>query len=352
MEYQATPFELGYKMPAEWEKHLATWVSWPKNKESFPPELLPAVQDAFAEIISVLSAGEKVNVLVDDEKTERLARDKLPKSSFDGNIIFHRITTQDVWFRDYGPIFIRKKGHGNAEVALTKWKFNAWGNKYEDLKMDDQVALKLPTGNIKKFTAPIVLEGGSIDVNGTGLGITTTQCMLNRNRNPGLSQGAITQYLTDYLGIEKLIWLGSGIAGDDTDGHVDDIARFLSENTIACAIEDNKNDENYPALSKNNKLLKNQIDQIGEKLNVIEIPMPSPVIYNGSRLPASYLNFYIANKAVLVPTFNDKNDEKAIEIIQDTLPGREAIGINCRELVYGFGAIHCATQQQPDPLGW
>ncbi|MDE1768000.1 MAG: agmatine deiminase family protein [Candidatus Micrarchaeota archaeon] len=341
------PLNIGYKMPAEWLMHEATWLSWPKNPDSFPGEILKEVENAYIEIISALSKNEKVNLLVDNEDYEKRVRDMLKSKGISDNVFLHRISTSDVWFRDYGPIFITLNAQGRREIAFTHWIFNAWGNKYEDLKKDSGIPERLPLGKIPKFKIPMVLEGGSIDVNGLGTCLTTEQCLLNKNRNPDLNREQISQYLKDYLGATNIIWLEEGIAGDDTDGHVDDIARFVNRNTVVCALENDPNDENYEPLNKNFELLKQAKDQDGNKLNVISLPMPSKVTYDGQRLPASYCNFYIANKKVLVPIFNDDNDKKALSILKELFPGREVIGINCRALVYGFGAIHCVTQQQP-----
>ena len=335
-------------MPAEWELHEGTWISWPKNPDSFPEELLPAVENAYVEMIRALSPNEKVNLLVDDSAEEERILKILGPSGINGpNVVIHKIRSSDVWFRDYGPIFItRKKGTGK-EVAYTHWIFNAWGNKYDDLKADTSILNQMPMKGLQGFEVPMVLEGGSIDTNGKGTFLTTEQCLLNKNRNPSLTRGEIERYLIDYLGASKIIWLKDGIEGDDTDGHVDDLARFVNPNTVLCAFEDNANDPNNAALMENFNLLKDATDQDGNKLNVVKLPMPGPVAYNEIRLPASYSNFYIANNTVLVPIFGDKNDSKALSIISGFFSDRKVIGINCRALVYGFGAIHCVTQQQP-----
>ena len=343
-----TPYELGYRMPAEWELHEGTWISWPKNPDSFPKELLLDVEKAYAEIIRALSPNEKVNLLVDNSEEERRILKVLGPAGINGtNLSIHKIRTADVWFRDYGPIFItRGKGKGK-EVAYTHWIFNAWGNKYDELKADTNIPNLMPKEGLRGFEVPMVLEGGSIDTNGRGTLLTTEQCLLNKNRNPALSRMQIERYLSNYLGASKIIWLKEGIEGDDTDGHVDDLARFVNANTVLCAFDENSQDPNSNALRENFNLLKNATDQDGNKLNVARLPMPAPVIYNGIRLPASYSNFYIANKVVLVPIFGDKNDGLALDTISRFFQGRKVIGINCRALVYGFGAIHCVTQQQP-----
>ncbi len=348
MSKNKVPSQLGYIMPAEWEPHEATWISWPKNQDSFPEEILPDVERTYIEMISALRKSEKVNLLVDDEESEKRVQKLLESNNIEkGNIIFHKIETADVWFRDYGPIFIVRKSPTGKEMACTHWIFNAWGNKYDDLKQDAGIPDKILVKNTSIFKVPIVLEGGSIDTNGLGTFLTTEQCLLNKNRNPNLNKIEIEKYLKDYLGATNTIWLKSGIDGDDTDGHVDDIARFVNNNTVLCALEKDKNDSNYKALKENFDLLNDAKDQGGNKLNIATLPMPKAVVYEGIRLPASYSNFYIANRAVLVPIFNDPNDNEALGIIRKLFPEREVIGINCRSLVYGFGAIHCATQQQP-----
>ncbi len=342
------PFKLGYIMPAEWERHEGTWLAWPKNQESFPGEILPEVEKTYIEMIGTLHKQERVNLLVDDENSEKRVHALLKSSGVTGeNILFHRIATVDVWFRDYGPIFIARKGQKGAEIAYTRWAFNAWGDKYDDLKKDSEIPGKIPLKGIKGFKVPIVLEGGSIDINGLGALLTTEQCLLNKNRNPNLSREEIEKYLHDYLGATHIIWLKRGIEGDDTDGHIDDLARFVNKNTVLVALEKDKEDGNYFALRENFDLLQRAKDQDGNRLNVVTLPMPRPVVYNGSRLPASYTNFYIANRTVLVPVFNDPSDSEALGTIQKLFPERKVIGINCRAMVYGFGAIHCATQQQP-----
>ncbi len=344
MEKSDTPFRLGYRMPAEWDEHEATWISWPKDHDSFPDEILPKVQNSYIRIIDALHKNEKVNLLVDDTEAENLVRKLLEQNRISSdNIVFHQIPTSDVWFRDYGPIFVTKKDGR----AFTHWKFNAWGNKYEGLIPDTEIPDKIPLKGVRGFAAPMVLEGGSIDMNGMGTCITTEQCLLNKNRNPNLTRKQIEQNIKDYLGATNIIWLKKGIDGDDTDGHVDDLARFVNKNTVVCVTEENPKDVNYGALRDNYVILSQAKDQDGNKLKVVQMPMPSKVVYNNQRLPASYANFYIANKTVLVPIFDDKNDEKALGILQKLFPDRKIVGINCRDLVYGFGSIHCVTQQQP-----
>lgn len=336
-----TPKNLGYRMPAEWEKHQATWLAWPKDPETFPKGIIEPVEAAYVKMIEALAAGEIVNVLVDDKEMEEKASNMINISK---NVFFHHIRTADVWMRDYGPIFIRKSN----QVAATKWIFNSWGNKYEELKKDNEAGMEIAKLIKNKIFEPgIVLEGGSIDTNGLGTCITTEQCLLNKNRNPHLNKGQIEGYLSNNLGFTNMIWLKEGIAGDDTDGHVDDIARFVNKNTIICMTEGSASDENYKALSENINLLEKSFDQDGKKLRVICMPMPRRVVVLGRRVPASYANFYIGNSAVILPIFNDKNDEKAISIIGKLFPDRTVVGVDCEALAYGYGGIHCVTQQQP-----
>jgi agmatine deiminase len=264
-------------------------------------------------------------------------------------IRFHLASYADVWFRDYGPTFVvnRDKATADDRVAAVNWIFNAWGEKYPEL-MDDTKIAGIINHDLKMelFLPGVVLEGGSIDVNGCGTVLTTEQCLLNRNRNPMLRKDEIEVYLREFLGVRKVIWLKEGIAGDDTDGHVDDIARFVDPCTVLCAFEEDPDDENYLPLKNNYELLCRETDQDGHPLNVIKLPMPG-VVGTERRLPASYANFYIGNEAVMVPIFGHKNDQKALEIIKGVFPDREVVGINCREMVHGLGTIHCISQQQP-----
>jgi len=342
-ETSKLPFDLGFSMPAEWEKHDATWISWPKDPLTFPAEIIDRVEQIYLAMIRALQKGERVEVLVDDEKTAERVTKMLPSKE---NVVLRQIKSADVWMRDYGPIFVKKPG----EIAATKWIFNAWGGKYDELLRDNETGREICKAlGLKAFEANIVLEGGSIDVNGKGSCLTTKQCLLNKNRNPQFSADQIEKKLHDYLGITNLIWLGEGIAGDDTDGHVDDIARFVNEKKVVCMIEEDPSDENYAPLQKNFELLKAARDQDGNPLDLIPLKMPGKVETSGERLPASYANFCVGNSAVLVPIFGHKNDDEALAKLAEVFPGREVVGINCIELVYGFGGIHCVTQQQPSP---
>ncbi|MGI8836951.1 MAG: agmatine deiminase family protein [Pyrinomonadaceae bacterium] len=355
-----TPAQLGFYMPAEWRLHEATWLSWPKDPETWPNRV-SQVQDIFLKMMAALAPNETVNLLVDDEETEQLVR---ARCTFAGtkNIRFHRFPTIDSWIRDYGPNFLvsdklsDKLQFVGHELAFNDWRFNAWGNKYEELKKDDSIPQRLE-GLLRaaRFEPGIVMEGGSIDVNGAGCVLTTEQCLLNPNRNPQLNKLQIEQHLKDYLGVVKVLWLGEGIVGDDTDGHIDDIARFVAEDVIVCAVEEDTQDANYELLQDNLKRLEQMTDARGRAFEIVTLPMPGVVggastdSRNLDRLPASYANFYIANNVVLAPIFGHANDRRALDTLGRVFPERRVVGINCEPLVWGLGTIHCVTQQQPHP---
>ena len=357
-------------MPAEWEPHEATWIAWPHNETDWPGKF-ETVPWIYAEIIRHLARVERVNILVEDEAAEAVARDVLVRSHVlpekaaapgksAGSIRFLRIPTNRVWTRDYGPIFVRRESRKKdfPAVAATVWLFNAWA-KYDDWELDAPIGadiakrLKVPAWQpeVKVDGEPrrMVLEGGSIDVNGRGTLITTEECLLSdiQQRNPGVSREQIEELFADYLGIEKVIWLERGIAGDDTHGHVDDITRFVGPRTVVTAYEPDPDDPNHEPLSENFRWLKKSTDQSGKSLKVVKLPMPAPVLFEDQRLPASYANFYIANKLVLVPIFGDPNDRAALDTLAAVFPDREVVGIYCRDFVWGLGALHCMTQQQP-----
>jgi agmatine deiminase len=335
-----TPASLGYRMPAEWEKHDATWLSWPKDPDTFPPGILPKVEAAYVKMVSALGAGEEVRILVDDEKAESRVAPMLKKAV---SVSFITLRTADVWVRDYGPICVRGK-----DVALVKWKFNAWGNKYDDLLQDDEAGERLAaTTGLRTFHPGIVLEGGSVDPNGSGTLLTTEQCLLNPNRNPSMEKDEIEKTLKDYLGATNVIWLKDGIEGDDTDGHVDDIARFVGGRTVLAASEKKGGDSNHLALEEDLAILREAEDSRGRGFEVIEVPMPPRIDVPEGRLPASHLNFYVGNSAVVVPTFAGDTDRVALKIIEQAFPSTEVVGVDCRALVYGLGTLHCVTQQVP-----
>ena len=339
------PFGLGFSMPAEWARHESTWLSWPKNPLTFSAELIPLVERAYVEMTEALAKGERVDLLVDNQRAEDRVRSMLSSK----NVVFHHIASADVWIRDYGPIFVRRGDGRKATVAATKWEFNAWGKKYDDLLIDDNTGHEVAESTgLRVFAPGAVLEGGSIDVNGRGALITSEQCLLNANRNPGLRRADIEGLLLDYLGASSVLWLEKGVAGDDTDGHVDDIARFVNENAVVCMAEPSAGDPNNSALKRNRELLSAFKDDQGRRLEVILISMPREVVDEEGRLPASYANFYVANAAVLVPVFGDaRRDAAAVETLSEFFPGRKAVPIDSRALIHGFGGIHCVTQQQP-----
>lgn len=338
-------------MPAEWAPHRATWLSWPHNRETWPQQL-NLVRDIWVEMVRLLSREERVCLLVNDETTRQEVSVRLRQgAAVIEHVSLYTLPTVDVWIRDYGPTFITRNV-ADHPLACNDWIFNGWGGKYRAYEEDDRVAKEIISLlQVQAFEHTVVLEGGSIDVNGCGTCLTTEQCLLNPNRNPDLDRTEIEQLLKDSLGVSRIIWLGEGIVGDDTDGHVDDIARFVNPTTVVCMFEENTSDENYAALRENYERLQLARDQEGKKLALVPLPSPGPVAYDGARLPASYANFYIANGVVIVPTFNHPNDRKALGIIKDLFPDREVVGLPCLPLVAGLGAIHCVTQQEPLILG-
>lgn len=335
----------GYRMPAEWERHEATWIAWPHHRGDWPDKFDP-IPWVYAEIVRVMTQGERARILVQHKKAQEKVEDILERGGVDlAKVDFYHIPTNRVWTRDSGPTFLVNK---KKEKLLLDWKFNAWA-KYPNHKLDDKLpekigdALKLDRVQPIHKGKRVVLEGGSIDVNGAGLLLTTEECLLSKVqcRNPGFTAEDYEQVFAEYLGITKVIWLDKGIVGDDTHGHVDDITRFVNVDTVLTAVEKNKSDPNHPLLQENLKRLKRT------KLNVVELPMPKPVMFEGERLPASYANFLITNKSVIVPTFNDANDRIALNILAELFPDREVVGIHAVDLVWGLGTIHCLSQQQP-----
>lgn len=342
---------MNYLMPAEWERHEGTWVVWPHNKAHWPGKFEP-IPAVFVEIIRAIAESEKVFICVNDQIMEAEARSYLERGAVPSNLLenifFYHIPTDTSWARDHGPIFVRDS---DGKLVITDWIFNTWGNKYPPFDQDDVVPQKVGKLLSMEVVEPgIVMEGGSIEVNGRGTLLTTEQCLLNKNRNPHLSRQQIEEYLKRYLGAKKVLWLKEGIVGDDTDGHIDDIARFVDANTVVCAVENDKNDENYAILRECYENLLKMTDQDGKPLKVVALPMPEPVVYDGQRLPASYINFLITNKNVLVPVFRSKHDQEALDILARCFPDRKIVGIDCVDLVWGLGTIHCSTQQQPAGL--
>ena len=338
-----TPRAKGFRMPAEWEPHEATWIAWPHNRDDWPGRFAP-IPWVYAEIVRKLARVERVRILVQDRAAEAVARRILSKAgaNLDAVEFFHAPTDRG-WTRDYCPLFVKHRSGHPPEVALTNWRFNAWA-KYDDWKHDAAIPAKLASAlSLRAWEPGLVLEGGSIDVNGRGLLLTTEECLLSpvQARNPQLTRRAIERALYDYLGARQVIWLRNGIAGDDTHGHVDDVARFVTPDTVVVASEPDRADPNYEPLRENLAILRQL------PLRVVKLPMPAPLIFAGRRLPASYANFYIANELVLVPTFNDPNDRIALNTLARLFPDREVTGINAVELVWGLGTLHCLTQQQP-----
>jgi agmatine deiminase len=339
-----TPAELGYRMPAEWEPHAATWLSWPRREGISFPDSFDRVLPTLRAMVQALLSSEPVNINVCNGAHEAEAR-----SVLDGldstRLTFHLIPTNEPWCRDHGPIFLTREKE--PRIAVVDWDYNAWGSKYPPFDLDEVV----PTRVAEKLHLPVfyphmILEGGSIDVNGAGALLTTESCLLNKNRNPNLSRAQIEKRLRDFLGVREILWLGDGIEGDDTDGHIDDLARFVAERTVVTVVEENRDDKNYAPLQENHaRLRKMRVD--GTVFDIHTMPMPAKIEREGIRLPASYANFYIANKCVLLPTFADSNDARAIAVLEKLFPTRSIVPVDCRELIWGLGTFHCLTQQQP-----
>jgi agmatine deiminase len=339
---QPTPASLGYRWPAEWEPHAATWLAWPHNPQTWPGKFQP-IPAVWQKLVRTLAEFETVHVCAGGEAVMAEARRLVAGVP---NVTLHDITTNDVWARDYGPMFL--SGPPTLEPALVDWEYNAWGGKYPPFDLDNAVGAEVArlTGR-RRFTPGIILEGGAIDGNGEGTILTTEPCLLNPNRNPTLSKAQIEQYLIDYLCAKKILRLAGGIAGDDTDGHIDELARFVGPTTVVAAIESDPGEENYEPLKDNLARLQTMTDASGRPLEVIPISMPRPRFYDRQRLPACYLNFYVANGVVIVPAFGDPADRVALETLARLFPGRQVRPLAALDLVWGLGAFHCITQQQP-----
>jgi agmatine deiminase len=342
-----TPKALGYHFPAEWEHHASTWLSYPHNDESWPGKI-HTIFPSYHQFIKEISTGETVNINVVDETMKTHVQQALTDEGINMcQIRLHIHPTNDAWCRDHGPAFVVNPAAGNKK-AIVNWKYNAWGNKYPyDLDTVIPTTIGKEMG-LPVFYPGIVMEGGSVDFNGTGTLLTTTACLLHENRNLGLSQSQIEQYLCDYYGVEQILWLGDGIEGDDTNGHIDDITRFINADTVVTVTEQNKKDGNHVPLQNNLNLLKKMRLLNGKQLNIVELPMPDTIIYEDQRLPASYANFYISNHAVIVPTYQCKQDEKAIETLSQCFKDRKVIGVDAVEIIWGLGSWHCLSQQEPD----
>lgn len=335
-------------MPAEWEPHRGTWLSWPHKEASWPGRIEP-IPGIFAEMIRHLAPREEVHINVAGAEMEESARATLRSSNVPAkNVFFHHHPTNDAWCRDHGPIFVQRRTACGVREAIVDWGYNAWGGKYPPFDLDDVIPTRIGAEfEIPVFHPGIVMEGGSLDVNGRGTLLTTESCLLNPNRNPGLDRGKIEGYLRDYLGVTKILWLGDGIAGDDTDGHVDDLTRFVGPSTVATVVEEDPADENYRPLRENLEWLRGMSDQDGTPLRVIELPMPPRLEHEGQRLPASYANFYIANGVVLLPGYHPPTDQVAQATLQECFLDREVVVIDSTQLVWGLGSFHCVSQQWP-----
>ncbi len=344
--FEETPKAQGFSFPAEWEKQDALWLSWPHKEESWPGKI-HSIYGPYSQFIKLVAADQLVRINVADEAMKTFAMGHIMAAGANmDNISFYFHPTNDAWCRDHGPAFVINRETG--EKAVVDWGYNAWGGKYPPFDLDDVVPTKIAKEfNLKLFTPPIVMEGGSVEFNGKGTILTTTACLLNENRNPHLTKEQIEGYLKDYYGQEQVLWLGDGIVGDDTDGHIDDITRFVAEDTVLTVVEEDPNDENYELLQENLAALKEMTLLDGRPLKIVELPMPKPVIYEDQQLPASYANFYIANKVVVVPVFNDANDQRALDIIQGCFPDRKVVGIDSVDIIWGLGSFHCLSQQEP-----
>lgn len=341
------PKSSGYFFPAEFHAHAATWLSWPHKEASWPGKI-ETIYPVYAEFIKRVAEGELVNINVVNEAMKAKALGYLTAINADlSRINFFMHPTNDAWCRDHGPAFLINPNAEQKKI-IVDWGYNAWGGKYPPFDLDDQI----PTRIAEHYKIPvlypgIVMEGGSVEFNGKGTLLTTRACLLNENRNPHLNQSQIEEYLVNYYGVDHILWLGDGIIGDDTDGHIDDLTRFVNADTVVTVVETNKRDENYEPLQENLRELNKLRLENGKQMNVVELPMPAPVVYDDMRLPASYANFYISNQYVVVPVFRDKNDEKALDILQQCFPDRKVIGLDSVDIIWGLGSFHCLSQQEP-----
>jgi agmatine deiminase len=345
-----TPADHGFSFPPEWRRHQGTWISWPRPEGiSFPARYAECIHNVI-DVIRAITEFERVHLNVPNIDYELIVRDLLVRGRVPlRRIRFHHIPTNECWMRDHGPAFVLRQRRGRTEAAIVDWGYNAWGGKYPPFEADDAVPTRVGEElGLPVFHPRIVMEGGAVDFNGAGTILTTTSCLLNKNRNPRVSRKQIERSLEAYYGQRHIVWLGEGIEGDDTDGHIDDLARFVNERTIVIGLEDDRSDPNYTVLRANRRLLDHARDQDGRPFDVVELPMPRPVRYQGQRLPATYMNFYFVNGALLVPTFGQsRRDRRALAMLQELVPRRRVVGVDCRALIWGLGAIHCLTQQQP-----
>ena len=347
MSFAATPKSLGYRFPAEFELHEATWLSWPHKEASWPGKL-DVIYPYYAQFVKALAESEKVRINVADEAMKNFALGHLSTAGVNlAQVEFFFHPTNDAWCRDHGPAFLVNP-EAEQKKVIVDWGYNAWGGKYPPFDLDDVIPTLIGKAfNIPVFHPGIVMEGGSVEFNGARTLLTSTACLLNPNRNPHLNQEQIEEYLRNFYGVDQILWVDEGVVGDDTDGHIDDTVRFVNENTVLTVVEENPADENYDLLQHNLNQLKAMRLPNGQALNIIELPMPDAVVYDDQRLPASYANFYIANASVIVPTFRCAKDEQALQIIQSCFPTREVIGIDSTEIIWGLGSFHCLSQQEP-----
>jgi len=343
---QTTPRQLGYRFPAEWEPHTATWLSYPHNENSWPDKI-ETIFPYYHQFIKTIAQKETVHINCVDEAMIHSVKRALLEIGTDMNmVILHNHPTNDAWCRDHGPAFL-VNANAKQKKVVVNWEYNAWGNKYPH-NLDNQIPQFVAKHlNVPVYSPGIVMEGGSVEFNGKGTVLTTTACLLHENRNPNLKQVQIEQYLCDYYGVEQVLWIGDGIEGDDTNGHIDDITRFVNEDTVITVVEHNKNDANYKPLHDNIRLLEKMRLINGKQLSIVELPMPPEVIWEDQRLPASYANFYICNAGVIVPTFRCDVDNKALDIIQSCFKDRPVIGIDSTDIIWGLGSFHCLSQQEP-----
>lgn len=344
------PRELGFSFPAEWEPHRATWLSWPHKEASWPGKI-ESIYPVYAQFVALLAEGERVCINVNTVAMQRLAERWLTETGANMEMVdFFLHPTDDAWCRDHGPAFLLNRQSGHR--AIVDWGYNAWGGKYPPFGQDDVIPTRVgEVLGMPVFHPGIVMEGGAVEFNGQGALLTTTACLLNPNRNPQLNRSQIEQYLRDYYGVSQILWLGEGIEGDDTDGHIDDLTRFVNPNTVVTMVEHDKRDANYLPLKENTAQLAAMQLENGASLNIVELPMPHRVEFEGQRLPASYANFYISNRYVIVPTFRDlQNDDRALEILQGCFPDRMVVGLDSTDIIWGLGSFHCLSQQEPEGL--
>ena len=337
-----TPVSLGYRWPAEWEPHAATWLAWPHNRETWPGKF-DAIGPVWTELVRVLAEHETVNILAGGDTVMRQATAMVGSLS---NVVLHDIATNDAWARDFGPVFLQHAGGG--ATAVVDWKYNAWGGKYPPFDKDNAVPARVARAvDLRRFSVDLVLEAGAIDGNGRGTILASHACLFHSNRNPGVPREAMEQAFVEFLGAKKILWVTGELAGDDTDGHVDQLVRFVGPRAVVVATESDATDENYQPLLDLHRQVVRMTDQDGATLSIVPLPLPRAVHYGGRRLPASYVNFYVANSVVIVPQFDDPADQLALDVLAAQFPTRRIVGIRAVDLVWGLGAFHCVTQQQP-----